>query len=243
MASRKEEKEALRRERLAREKAEAERAARARKLRWRAGIVVVAAVVGLGVLFAINSTGGGSSSGDKQSKAGGTAGQFKFAVGDPKPGQQAPPIRLPSTDGKDFDLADYRGKRVLLYFQEGLMCQPCWDQINDLERQMGKLRALGIDQMVSITTDPLDQLRQKKSDEGFSSPVLSDRDLAVSKTYSTNQYGMMGEGYNGHSFIVVGPDGRIEHRADYGGPPDHTMYVPPDNLLADLRRGLGAPPS
>lgn len=38
--------------------------------------------------------------------------------------------------------------------------------------------------------------------------------------------------------IVVGPDGRIRWRADYGGPPDHTMYVKPGALLDDLRAGL-----
>ncbi len=49
---------------------------------------------------------------------------------------------------------------------------------------------------------------------------------------------MMGESRDGHSFVVVGPDGRIRHRADYGGAPDYTMYVPLRNLVADLRRGL-----
>lgn len=118
------------------------------------------------------------------------------------------------------------------------MCQPCWDQIVDLEKQPQKLEALGIDTMVSITTDPLDQLQQKVADEGLSTPVLSDPDLSVSVVWETNQYGMMGTSHNGHSFIVVGPDGTIEHRADYGGEPNYTMYVPVQTLLADLRKGL-----
>ena len=120
------------------------------------------------------------------------------------------------------------------------MCQPCWDQIVDLERHERALKALGIDAMVSITTDPLDQLEQKQADDGFATPVLSDPDLRVSEAYSANQYGMMGTSRDGHSFIVVGPDGRIEHRADYGGPPDHTMYLPPGNVIADIRKGMRA---
>jgi peroxiredoxin Q/BCP len=48
---------------------------------------------------------------------------------------------------------------------------------------------------------------------------------------------MMGTSANGHSFIVVGPDGKIERRLDYGGAPDYTMYVPLPTLLADLRGG------
>lgn len=236
MASRKQEKERLRAERLRREAADRERAERARRLKRHVSAVVGAAVLGLGVLFALNASGGGSAS--TQAKNGGGAGEFVFAVGNPGPGEKAPPIRLPSTSGGTVDLADLRGQRVLLYFQEGIMCQPCWDQIVDLEKQPQKLKALGIDTMVSITTDPLDHLEQKVADQGISTPVLSDPDLSVSVAWETNQYGMMGTSHNGHSFIVVGPDGTIEHRADYGGEPNYTMYVPVENLVADLRKGL-----
>ena len=234
MASRVEEKKAVREERLRRE-AEVRDAERARTLRKRILFAVGAAVVVLAGLFAVNSAGGGDDAG-----GGATAGsgKFPYVVGDPGVGEPAPPVRLPATSGGRFDLAAMRGKTVLLYFQEGLMCQPCWDQIKDLERQAPKVKALGIDATVSITTDELGQLRQKVSDEGLRTPVLSDGDLAVSETYAANQYGMMGDSMNGHSFVVVGPDGSIKWRADYGGPPKYTMYVPMDNLLADMRKGL-----
>lgn len=189
------------------------------------------AVVALGAIFLVNSLGGSKA---KEGKAG----EFAFEVGDPGPGEKAPPIKLPSTGGTTFDLASERGRTVLLYFQEGLGCQPCFDQMKDIERNMRPLRALGIDRVVSITTNALDELQLKVDDDGISTPVLSDPDLAVSETYSANQYGMMGTSRDGHSFIVVGPDGRISWRADYGGPPNFTMYVPPSNLVADIRQGL-----
>jgi peroxiredoxin Q/BCP len=103
---------------------------------------------------------------------------------------------------------------------------------------MGDVRALGIDQVVSITSDPLSALKQKVADEGLSIPVLSDPNLTVSSSYSANAYGMMGASRDGHTFIVVGPDGRIKWRADYGGAPKYTMYVPIPNLIADIRVGL-----
>lgn len=171
--------------------------------------------------------------------AGSAAGKFKFQVGSPGPGEMAPPIRLGSAEGGRFDLAAQRGKRVLLYFQEGVMCDPCWQQIIEIEPNIGEFRDLGIDQIVSVTTDPADILKQAKAHYRISTPVLSDPDLSVSRAYDTNSYGMMGGSHNGHSFIVVGPDGRIEWRADYGGAPDYTMFLPVKNLLADLRRGLG----
>ena len=166
------------------------------------------------------------------------AGKYSFEVGDPGPGQPAPPIRLMSTAGNAFDLAGFRGKTVLLYFQEGVTCQPCWDQARDIGLRLQDFRALGIDQVVTIATDPVDLMKQRASDTGLSMPVLSDPDLAVSKAYHTNDYGMMGKSRDGHTFVLVGADGRIKWRADYGGAPAYTMYLPVGNLLADLRRGL-----
>ncbi len=236
MASRQQLKQRAREERQHKE-AEAARAARARKLQLRALGALGAAVAVLAVVFALSATGSRSTS---QAGKAGKSGEFAFAVGDPGPGAAAPAMRLPSMTGKTYDLSSKRGKTVLLYFQEGLGCQPCWDQIKDLEKQPEQLRSLGIDEMVSITTNDLENLQQKARDERISTPVLADPDLAVSEAYAANQYGMMGTSADGHSFIVVGPDGKIRHRADYGGAPNYTMYVPVENLMADLREGLGA---
>ncbi|MDQ2706465.1 MAG: peroxiredoxin family protein [Actinomycetota bacterium] len=134
-------------------------------------------------------------------------------------------------------MSDYRGKTVLLYLHEGLGCQPCWNQIRDLQKQPAILTDLGVDQLVTITSGPADLIAQKMADDRLTVPALADTDLAVSKQYQANQYGMMGTDRDGHSFILIGPDGRIQWRADYGGSPNYTMYVPLDQLGADLRAG------
>jgi peroxiredoxin len=162
---------------------------------------------------------------------------YAYQVGDPGVGRSAPPIQAEATTG-GFDLAAMDGQRVLLYFQEGLMCQPCWDQLTEIESRWPDVEALGIDTIASITTDELPALRQKVAIERITSPVIADPDRAVSERYSTLDYGMMGGSHNGHTFVVVGPDGTIEWRADYGGAPDYTMYLPVDALLTDLRTGL-----
>lgn len=232
MASRVQEKQQARAERIAREE-EAERAARARRLGFRVAGGVALFVVVLAGIFVVSNGGGGGSG---RSAAGpGGAGKFKFAVGTPGPGAQAPQVQLPATDGSTFNLSSVRGQRVLLYFQEGIGCQPCWDQLRDIQKQLPKFRAAGIDRVVTITTDPLDALRQKSADEGLKFPTLSDPDLKISKAYSANQYGMMGTSRDGHSFVLVDERGTIAWRADYGGAPDYTMYVPVNDLLADLQ--------
>ncbi|MGH3907574.1 MAG: peroxiredoxin family protein [Pseudonocardiaceae bacterium] len=191
----------------------------------------VLAVIALGGLYLLYD-----SSSDRQDTAAGSASGYRHVSGEPGAGSAAPAFTLPSSTGGQISLSDYRGRSVLLYFQEGLMCQPCWDQIRDLEQNQDALRAAGIDEVVSITTDPVDLVAQKTADMGLSTPVLSDPTLEVSKAYTTNQYGMMGTSRNGHSFILVGPDGQIDWRADYGGAPDYTMYLPTEDMLTDLAR-------
>ncbi len=208
---------------------------RQRRILVQVGLVLAAAVV---VLFLIARSSSDSGSGGDGGGAG-AAGGPDFVVGTPGPGEAAPPIRLESSSGEVWDLGrDGAGQTTLLYFQEGLMCQPCWDQMGDIEANFADYQALGIDEMVAITVNPVDLLRQKLADEGLDSIALSDPDVSLGPTYSANQYGMMGTAMYGHTFIVVGPDGRILWRGDYGGPPRHTMYVANSDLLADLRAGL-----
>src|SRR5205085_1575833 len=138
----------------------------------------------------------------------------------------------------------YRGKaQVLLYFQEGLTCEPCWTQLKTIQKDLAKFHALGIGPIVSITTDPPGDLAQKVSDEGITIPVLSDVGAKSSRAgvWGTNRYQMqmMGD-RNGHTFILVGKNGRILWRADYGGAPKYTMYVPDSTLLAQMRTGMKA---
>jgi len=195
--------------------------------------VVVVAVVGLYFLSSYHHSNPGTSA-----AAGSSA--YPYAVGSPGPGQKAPDVNLPATSGGSFNLASYRGRKpVLLYFQEGLTCQPCWDQISAIQKDDAKFRALGIGPIVSITTDPIGDITQKAHDQGFSIPVLSDQGGHVSDTYSARNYGMMGHDRDGHTFVLIGSDGKILWRADYGGAPKYTMFVPVDVLLAQLKAHTG----
>ena len=208
----------------------------------RGGAVATVAVIVALSLAAILLVNRHKTSNAKSATTGGSAaGQYRFDVGEPGPGKAALPIVLPSTDGTSFDLSTYKGRGVLLYFQEGIGCQPCWDQMKDFAKASAEFKAVGVDEFVTITSNPVNLLVRKMRQDGVGGIVLADTDLAVSKTYHANDYGMMGKSTDGHSFVFVDPAGTIRWRADYGGSPDFTMYVPPANLLADLRVGLGLP--
>lgn len=210
-------------------------------LALKSATVLGIAVVTLGIVYSIGTTRSSQTTTTRQTGTHSTlAGQYRFQVGTPASGEIAPDIHLTSSDGTEFNLAALHGKTVLLFFQEGIMCPACWDQIRDIETNFDQFHALGIDQMVSISTDSVDVLKQKDAIEHYQTPLLSDPDLSVSHTYTTNKYGMMGDHMNGHSFILVGEDGKILWRADYGGAPDYTMFVPTSNLIADIRQGLNS---
>lgn len=202
----------------------AEGARRRRKLWIRSVLVASAAVV---VLLAVFLTGGHS-----------TSSKYTYAVGSPGPGAAAPNFTLASNMGGSFNLAAQRGKTVLLFFQEGTDCQPCWTQLQAIQRDMAGFHHARIDEVASITTDSLGVLKQAASTYSTTIPVLSDPNLTVSQAYNANQYGMMGTSMDGHSFIVVGPSGTIEWRADYGGAPNYTMYVPVPSLLRQMEAGM-----
>lgn len=191
-------------------------------------VVVVLAIAGLYAVFR-SSSGGGAAA---------TTPRKDYQVGRPGPGEKAPDFTLASSAGGNLHLSALRGKTVLLYFQEGLTCQPCWDQITDLEKNAAKVKAAGIDQVISITTNPVNLIARKTRDMKLTTPVLSDPDLAVSKAYHASDYHMaMMANVDGHSFLLVGPDGVIKWRADYGGAPKETMYLPVPRLLADIKAG------
>jgi peroxiredoxin len=195
---------------------------------WIAGLLIAGLVVlGLYSVFA-------TANAPKTAGADGTS-RLTYDVGTPGIGQIAPDFTLADNAGGQVSLADYSGENVLLFFQEGLACEACWTQITSFETDAARLKAAGIDAVVSITQDPAPQITRKVIDMGLTTPVLSDPDLATSKKYRANEYTMMGTSTDGHSFILVGPDGTIKWRADYGGAPQYTMYVSVDQLLLDLK--------
>lgn len=167
--------------------------------------------------------------------------KLRYDVGQPGVGQIAPDFQLASATGGPFKLSDQRGKQVLLYFHEGLMCAPCWQQLGEIQADLARFEALGIDEIAAISVDSLSAQQQRAQVQGIKIPALVDAERAVSAEYDALSYGMMGGSLPGHTFILVGPDGTIRWRADYGGPPDYRMYVPTETLLAELRRVLGEP--
>ena len=127
---------------------------------------------------------------------------------------------------------------MLLFFNEGLSCQPCLQQMTDLDQVKSQFAQLNI-VAVSITGDSLNVLTNWAMSGGpKSSKILSDQSLTVSKAYDLlgADVSMMPGTASGHTFILVDKSGIIKWRQDYG---PNTMYVPNDQIIAAVRRALG----
>lgn len=131
-------------------------------------------------------------------------------------GKVAPDFTLESYDGKKITLSEYKGKNVILFFNEGLMCYPaCWNQI----AAFGKDAELGKKAVIlNITADPKNNWKQAidKMPELTQAMVLFDSNRQVSQTYGvlTLPSSMHKGQFPGHSYVIINKEGIIKFVRD-----------------------------
>lgn len=158
-----------------------------------------------------------------------------------KIGDVAQDFRLPTADGGSVSVSSYKGNPVLLFFSEGVGCDPCWRQIVEMQSS-SELAKMNV-RVVAITVDPLDQLRPIVQQWGIKVPLASDTSLKTAEAYDTLIAGSMHPGQKpGHTFILVGPDGIIKWRYDLPQSQANSgyMYVPTDEVIAAVEKALSS---
>jgi peroxiredoxin len=76
---------------------------------------------------------------------------------------------------------------------------------------------------------------------GITTPLLSDSDKRVSEAYGVMQWATP-NGEPGHTFVLVGKDGKVKWIQDYGSPQTRgVMYVPVDELYREVKQRLTLP--
>jgi peroxiredoxin len=92
--------------------------------------------------------------------------------------------------------------------------------------------------LVSIAIDPVSDLSQAVSEFGISTPLLSDEGRTVSESYGVLQWAMP-NGEPGHTFVLVGKDGKVKWIRDYGAPENGgLMWVSVDVLYQEIAARL-----
>lgn len=148
------------------------------------------------------------------------------------PGDPAPDFTLPDADGKPVSLADYRGRRVVVYFYPAASTPGCTKQACDFRDSLAALDAAGL-AVLGISPDKPAKLARFRDAEGLPFPLLSDPEREVLTAWGAfGEKQMYGKTVQGviRSTFVVDPDGRIEV-AQYN--------VRATGHVAKLRRELG----
>ncbi len=98
-------------------------------------------------------------------------------------GKAAPPFRLPSAQGPEIGLEDYRGQsNVIVWFTKGIGCPFCRQHMTHLARGYDRFRALGAE-ILEITSSPPARARAYASRFRLTFPYLCDPDYTVGPAY------------------------------------------------------------
>ncbi len=148
------------------------------------------------------------------------------------PGDPAPEFTLPDADGKRVSLADYRGRRVIVYCYPAALTPGCTTQAVDFTAAAGELAEAGLD-IIGVSPDPPEKLLRFREKENLGITLVSDPDKEVLRAYGA--YGpkkLYGKEIIGviRSTFIVDAEGRIEKAA---------YNVKATGHVAKLRKELG----
>jgi thioredoxin-dependent peroxiredoxin len=148
------------------------------------------------------------------------------------PGDPAPDFTLTDDNGKTVSLADFRGKKVIVYTYPAAMTPGCTKEACDFRDSLEPLAAAGY-AVLGLSPDQPAKLAKFRDQEALTFPLLSDPDRKVLTAWGAygekQSYGKTITGVIRSTF-VVGEDGRIEV-AQYN--------VKATGHVAKLRRDLG----
>lgn len=127
-------------------------------------------------------------------------------------GDTAPNFSLSDDTGKTVSLADFQGKRVLVYFYPRANTPGCTKEACDFQENLAQLNDLDID-VVGISPDSPEKLAKFRTDHNLEFTLLSDPEKTVLRAWGAfgekKNYGKIVEGVI-RSTLVVDADGKID---------------------------------
>src|SRR5437016_14456410 len=107
-----------------------------------------------------------------------------FAAEVPQVGQQAPDFSLPSQEGPNVSLKQFRGKWVVLYFYPKDMTQGCTIEAHNFQRDLAKYdQANAV--ILGVSVDSVDSHKQFCAKDSLTFKLLADTDKEVVDSYGS----------------------------------------------------------
>ena len=144
-----------------------------------------------------------------------------------KEGSKAPIFKAVDQDGKAISLADYKGKKVILYFYPKDDTPTCIDQACNLRDNYSALIKKGY-QVIGVSTDSVKS--HKKFEEKFKLPfpLVSDEDKKIVDKYNLwGEKKIMGHTYMGttRTTFLIDEAGKIVKIIDKPTSKNHTEEI------------------
>jgi peroxiredoxin Q/BCP len=141
----------------------------------------------------------------------------------PQSGTEAPDFSLPSQDGSQISLKDFRGKWVVLYFYPKDFTSGCTVEAHNFQRdqaEYAKRNAV----ILGVSVDSADSHKKFCDKEGLNFKLLADTERKVSQLYGSAMNFAIAHIAARHTFLI-GPDGRIERSYTSVNPGSHSREV------------------
>ncbi len=146
-----------------------------------------------------------------------------------KAGDPAPDFSAPATDGSTLQLADFRGRKLVMYFYPMDDTPGCTKQACSLRDSSAEIAARGA-AILGVSAQGTESHQRFTEKFSLNFPLLADTDLTVAKAY-----GVAGSGLGGllrsvvkvseRVTFIIDENGRISHVIDEPDCPDHGEQV------------------
>lgn len=102
-------------------------------------------------------------------------------------GEPAPDFQLPGDDGRAVRLADFRGRKLVLYFYPKAGTEGCTIEAHDFDRLLPEFEKAGT-AVLGVSADPVKAVARFRAKQGLALPLATDEAHEV-----LGAYGVWGE--------------------------------------------------
>lgn len=128
-----------------------------------------------------------------------------------KVGSKAPAFKLPCDDGRTVSLADFKGRKLVIYFYPKANTPGCTRESIEFSKLRDAFARAGTD-VIGMSADPVKAQESFRKKHELTVWLLSDESREVLEAYGAwGKKSMYGKSFMGviRSTVLIGPDGRI----------------------------------
>jgi len=125
-----------------------------------------------------------------------------------QPGATAPGFTLPSQEDKAVNLADYKGKWIVLYFYPKDKTAGCTLEAHNFQRDLAKYTAANA-VILGVSLDTTDSHKSFCTQESLTFKLLADPEHKVVDSYGVPVKGMGPIKFASRVTYLIAPDGKI----------------------------------